>query len=250
MSAEGSEKEPQARSAGRFATTHWSVVLAASDRTSPRCREALSSLCQTYWYPLYAFARRGGAGAEDAQDLTQDFFARLLEKDTLRHVDPHKGRFRSFLLVSFKNFVRDQGRRARTQKRGGGQAPVPIDLDLAEGRFSREPSDKQTPETIFERRWALTLLERALDRLGEEYASSNRGEAFERLKGYLTGDTSSVPYVGVARDLGVTEVAVKVAVHRLRRRFRAALVEEIAQTVESESDVAAEIEHLFAALDR
>ena len=232
-----------------FATTRWSVVLAAADRASPGARAALSTLCETYWYPLYAFARRRGMSAEDAQDSTQEFFARLLEKESLRHVHPDKGRFRSFLLTSFKNFMEDERARARAKKRGGGQIPVSIDLETAEGRYSNEPAAALTPDKIFERRWAMTLLDRAVERLREEHARANKERIFERLKDYLPGGGGSVPYARAARDLDISEIAVKVAVHRLRRRFRAHLLDEIAQTLGHYDDLGAEVRHLLSVME-
>ncbi len=234
---------------GRFATTHWSVVLAAGDRGSPARQEALSSLCQTYWYPLYAFARRTGSRAEAAQDLTQDFFAHLLEKETLRQVDPGKGRFRSFLLSCFRNFQADQQRRARALKRGGGKPPVPIELETAEGLYVREPSHDQTPEKAFERHWALTLLQRAVDRLEEEHTGPRRERLFATLKNYLPGGQAPVPYAEAARELEMNEVTIKVAIHRLRQRFRVVLLEEISHTVEREDQVEDEVRHLLSALE-
>jgi RNA polymerase sigma-70 factor (ECF subfamily) len=233
---------------GHFATTRWSIVLAAGDRGSPTRQEALSSLCQTYWYPLYAFARRTGLRAEAAQDLTQDFFAHLLEKETLRQVDPEKGRFRSFLLSCFRNYQTDQQRRARAQKRGGGKMPVPIELETAEGLYVREPSHDQTPEKAFERHWALTLLQRAVDRLEQEHTGPRKERMFATLKNYLPGGRSPVPYAEAARELEMNEVTIKVAIHRLRQRFRAVLLEEISHTVDREDQVDDEVRHLLSAL--
>jgi RNA polymerase sigma factor (sigma-70 family) len=234
---------------GRFRTTRWSLVLAARNRAAAGWRDALSDLCSAYWYPLYAFARRLGQGPEDAQDLTQEFFARLLERDGLKTVDRERGRFRSFLLASFRNFATDEGRKARARKRGGGVAPIPIDLETAEGRYVREPADPRTPEDVFERRWALTLLERAIGRLQTEHVSAGKDKAFEALKGYLPGGGGDpVPYAETAARLGVTEVGVKVTVHRFRKRFRSLLLEEISQTVETEEEVDAEVHHLMSAL--
>ena len=233
---------------GRFATTRWSIVLAAGDRGSPTRQEALSSLCQTYWYPLYAFARRTGLRAEAAQDLTQDFFAHLLEKETLRQVDPEKGRFRSFLLSCFRNYQTDQQRRARALKRGGGKLLVHIELETAEGLYVREPSHDQTPEKAFERHWAMTLLQRAVDRLEEEHTGPRKERLFATLKHYLPGGQSPVPYAQAARELEMNEVTIKVAIHRLRQRFRVVLLEEISHTVEGEDQVEDEVRHLLSAL--
>jgi RNA polymerase sigma factor (sigma-70 family) len=234
---------------GRFATTRWSVILTAGKRAQPGWKEALSTLCEVYWYPLYAFARRTGMQPEQAQDLTQDFFTRLLEKDSLRHVDPQKGRFRSFLLTSFKHFAADERARAHAQKRGGGQAPISFDVETAEGLYTLEPSHEQTPERLFERRWALTVLRRTVVRLGMEHGDPKKERQFRLLKAYLPGGAGGPPYAKTARELGLNEVTVKVMVHRLRQRFRDLLLEEIACTVESEKDVEAEVRHLLAALE-
>jgi RNA polymerase sigma-70 factor (ECF subfamily) len=233
---------------GRFVTTRWSLVLAARDRAVPGWRDALSDLCRAYWYPLYSFARRLGKDPEEAQDLTQEFFARLLEKDTLRHVHPEKGRFRSFLLAAFKNFVTDEARRASAEKRGGGHAPVSFDLPVAEGRWAREPSHDDTPEREFERRWALALLERAMVRLRSDYERSGKEHSFEVLKRFLPGGGGPVTYAEAARELGIREVAIKVTIHRFRRRFRKILLEEIGHTVSTPEEVESEIQHLLEAL--
>ena len=224
-------------------------MLAAGERGSDRSSAALGELCSTYWYPLYVFARRKGLSAEAAQDATQGFFARLLEKQGLRHVDPEKGRFRAFLLTSFKNHMADERAHAARKKRGGDAQHLPIDVQDAEGRYAHEPPDVETPERVFERRWALTVLERALERLRAEYAGSGREAVFEQLKGYLTGESGSLPYARAAAALGMTEIAVKVAVHRLRRRFRARLLEEVAETVDGEGRLDEEIRHLMSALE-
>jgi RNA polymerase sigma-70 factor (ECF subfamily) len=224
-------------------------VRAAGEAGSPRCREALSTLCEIYWYPIYAYARRTGAGREEAQDLSQEFFTRFLERDALRHVHPDKGRFRSFLLICFKNFLKDEQSRRRAQKRGGGRSPVPIDLETAERLYVREPSHAETPERFYERRWALTVLSRSLDRLRNHYAESNRRELFDRIKDYLPGERGGLPHAETARMLNMSEVAVKVAVHRLRRRFRDHLVEEVSQTLAEGEDLDAEIRRLISALE-
>jgi RNA polymerase sigma-70 factor (ECF subfamily) len=231
---------------GRFVTTRWSLIRAAQDPSAQASRAALAALCSAYWYPLYAFIRRQGHDAEEAQDLTQEFFARLLEKDGLAAVDRDKGRFRSFLLAACKHFLSNERDRARAQKRGGGRAVLPLDAAGAEGRYGSEPAHEETPERLFERRWALALLEQVLGRLREEYAAAGKGRVFERLKGHLTGD--GVPYAQVAADLSMSAGAVKVAAHRLRQRYRELLRDEIAQTLDDPGQVEEEIRDLFAAL--
>lgn len=235
--------------AGKFATTHWSVVLAARDPAAPGWRDALDTLCNTYWYPLYAFARRSGIGIEESEDLTQEFFAKLLERGVLQHAHRERGRFRSFLLASYRNFIADEWRHAHAARRGGGVSTISFDRETAEGRYVLEPSHDLTPEKIFERRWALTLLEKVLARLREEQEAHGRQAIFEKLQVFLPGALDTTPYAEVARTLGMKEVTLKVAVHRLRRRFRELLLEEIAHTVENEEEVEAELRHLFQALD-
>jgi RNA polymerase sigma-70 factor (ECF subfamily) len=232
---------------GRFATTHWSLVLAARDQAAPQGREALATLCLTYWYPVYAYVRRRGHDAHQAQDLTQEFFTRLLERDFLASVDRDKGKFRSFLLAACKHFLSNEGDRARAQKRGGGQTILPLDFNEAEGKFAREPAHDLTAEKLFDRRWALTLLDQVLDRLQAEYRQAGKGQLFERLKDSLSGDMDAAPYSQVAAELSMSEAAVKMAVHRLRRRYRERLREEIGQTVDDPRHVEQEIRDLFAA---
>jgi RNA polymerase sigma-70 factor (ECF subfamily) len=237
--------KPQSQSVpggGRFATTRWSLVLAA-----PQSQEALASLCAAYWYPLYAYVRRRGHAPEEAQDLTQEFFTRLLEKDYLRVVDRAKGRFRSFLLTACQHFLSNERDRARAQKRGGDRLHVPLIPD-AEVRYAREPAHTLTPEKLFERRWALTLLDQVLIRLREEWQRAGKAPLFEALKTCLTGEKSAVPYAEVAAEQGMTEGAVKVAVHRLRRRYRELLRKAIERTVDEPSQVEEELRELFAAL--
>jgi RNA polymerase sigma-70 factor (ECF subfamily) len=234
--------------AGPFMTTRWSLVLAAGQATNARSAEALASLCEMYWYPVYAFIRRQGYRAEEGTELAQEFFARVLEKNYLHDVDPTRGRFRAFLCASIRHFLSNERDRARTLKRGGLRPPISLDVEVAEGRYQLEPRDDLTPERLFDRRWALAVIERALLRLREEQASAGKLEAFDRLTGYLTGDDAAQPYAAVAKALGTTEGAVKVAVHRLRRRFRDALVEEIAETVSSPAEINAEIEYLLKAV--
>ena len=235
--------------AARFATTHWSVVVAARDGDACGVRAALAALCQTYWYPLYAFIRRRGYTWDQAQDLTQEFFARLLEKDGLRLVDQAKGRFRSFLMAACRNFLANEHDRAQSQKRGGGRVFVPIDAQAAESRFALEPAHNLTPEKSFERRWALALLGEVLGRLRAEFGHASQGGLFDRLKVFLLKqEAAEGGYAGAAQEVGMTPGAVKAAVHRLRRRYRELLREEIARTLADPSEVDEEIRHLFRAL--
>jgi RNA polymerase sigma factor (sigma-70 family) len=233
-----------ARKAPAFATTHWSIVLAAGGAT-PAAGNALAVLCRAYWYPLYVFVRRQGHAPHDAQDLTQAFFARLLAKSALGAVTPERGRFRTFLLTAMEHFLINEWRRARTRKRGGGAPLLSLDDD-AEARYLREPADAITPEKLFDRRWALTLLDRVLVRLGGELAAVGKAAQFEALKFCLSGEKHA--YAEVARGLGMTEGAVKVAAHRLRERYRALIRAEIAETVASSEEVDSEMRDLFAAL--
>lgn len=235
---------------GRFAMTRWSLVVAAADSRHPDHRRALAELCNDYWYPVYAFVRRRGADPDAAQDLTQGFFSQLLEKHTIKAADRERGRFRSFLLAALKFYLSHEHERAQAQKRGGGQAAIPLDATTAESRYRLEPADPRTPESLFERRWALLLLERTLDRLREDLKGSARPERSLRLVGYLTGDDSAPSYKQVATELGMTESAVKVAVHRLRGRFRELLREEVLQTVHEPAEVDDELHHLFAVLGK
>jgi RNA polymerase sigma factor (sigma-70 family) len=231
----------------RFATTHWSVVLTAADRDAPNRQEALSYLCEAYWYPLYAFARRQGHPAHEAEELVQEFFARTLERDFLNRAGPEKGRFRSFLLICLRRFLANYRESMRAQKRGGGRRIVSIDSGLAEDRFRREPAHELTAERIFERRWALTLLERVLTVLADEMSASGKEHLFETLKVYLTAGDGP-PYADTAGVLEISEGAVKVAVHRLRARYRRLIRSEIAKTLNDPADVADEIRSLFSAL--
>jgi RNA polymerase sigma-70 factor (ECF subfamily) len=233
---------------GRFATTRWSLVIAAGHQSSARSSEALASLCEIYWYPVYAFIRRQGYRPEDGADLTQGFFARVLEKNYFHDADPARGRFRAFLCTSVRHFLSNERDRAQALKRGGLRPPISLDVETAEGIYQIEPRDDLTPEKLFDRQWALTLLQRVLVHLRDEHAAAGRVELFDRLQGFLTGDRESVPYGDVALALGTTEGAVKVAVHRLRRRFRDRLVEEIAETVSDPADIDREIEYLLKAV--
>lgn len=231
-----------------FVTTRWSIVLAAGRGPTPRSQDALATLCETYWHPLYAYARRKGFNSEDAEDLIQAFFARLLEKQDLRRVDPKLGKFRSFLLASLNHFIANERDRARAKKRGGGQPILSLDMQDAEGRYQIDPADHLTPEKVFERKWALSVIDRVFARVRQEYLQRNKGAMFDRLKSSLVGETARAPYQQIAAELGTSEGNVKVAVHRLRRRFREVLREEIAQTVGAEDQIEEEIRYLFTVL--
>ncbi len=233
-----------------FATTRWTVVLSAGDPGSPQAAAALETLCRAYWYPLYAYIRRRGYSAPDAQDLTQEFFSQLLEHRWVVRADRDKGRFRSFLLMALKRFLANQWDQGQTVKRGGRAHRVPLPLDAGESRYAQEPADRSTPEQIFEKRWVLTLLESVLSHLREEYVRDGKALLFDALRPCLIGSGELQPYAAVAAELDMTEGAVKVAVCRLRERYRARLREEIAPTVASPADVEEELRHLFRVLAR
>lgn len=233
-----------------FATTHWSVIVAAQDAATPEAQAALCALCTDYWYPLYGFIRRQGHAPQEAEDLTQEFFARLLEKGFLAGVDPARGRFRSFLLAACTHFLANQRDRARAWKRGGRSRIVSLDLDAAETRYRHEPACPLTPEKLFARRWGVTLLDRVLARLREDYAARGKASWFDRLRLCLLGDKDVSSHEQAAAELGMTAGAVRVAVHRLRQQFRELLRAEIAQTVEGPEQVEEEIRDLFAAFRR
>jgi RNA polymerase sigma-70 factor (ECF subfamily) len=234
----------------RFATTHWSLVVAAGDRHRPESDSALATLCECYWYPVYAFVRRRGHMANDAQDLTQEFFATLLEKEYLRSADRERGRFRTFLLTAVSRFLSKQAERSVAKKRGGGRKLLSIDFADAEGRYLLEPADRCTPEVLFERRWAMMLLDRAFQRLGADYARKGKTELFERLKPHLIAGDEETDDSDLAAKLQLTAGALKVARHRLRRRFAQTLKEEIAATVVGLDEVEDEINSLLAAVRR
>jgi RNA polymerase sigma-70 factor (ECF subfamily) len=231
-----------------FATTHWSIVLAAAREGRPEARAALATLCETYWYPLYAYVRRLGHETEEARDLTQGFFAVLLEKRYVKAADRERGRFRSFLLTALKRFLSKERDRAHALKRGGKAGPISLDLGSGDGRYALEPSHDVTAEAIYERRWALTVLDGVIAELRQKYADAGKAGLFDRLKTFLTGEGGASPYEGVARELEMGEGAVKVAVHRLRRRYRDLLRAEIARTVADTEEVEDELRHLLAAL--
>jgi RNA polymerase sigma-70 factor (ECF subfamily) len=232
----------------QFHTTHWSLVVAAANPSDQESKTALADLCQAYWYPLYAFLRRRGNSAEDAADLTQGFFATLLEKGYLADADPDRGRFRSFLLTAVARFAAKEYDRAVAAKRGGGQRHLSLDFSEGERRYQREPADNWSPERIFERRWALTLLDRTLARLRQQHEVAGKLEHFDTLKVFLTGETGAPPLRQVAEQLKTTEGAIKVAVHRLRQEYRELLRREIAQTVATTEDVDNELAQLLTAL--
>jgi RNA polymerase sigma factor (sigma-70 family) len=229
-----------------FSTTQWTLVVAAGHGGPDEMRQALAHLCQAYWYPIYAFIRRHGADADRASDLTQGFFARLLEKGDLADVDRSRGRFRSWLLSSAKHFVANERDRQCTAKRGGGHAVAPIDVTNAESRYRMEPAHELTPERAFERQWALTLLSQVLDALRQECISQGRGRQFEMLKGCLAGGEGANQQA--ARELGISDAAVRMALHRLRRRYREILRRKIAQTVDRPEQVEEELQFLFGAV--
>ena len=232
----------------QFPTTRWTLVVAAGDPHRKEARSALVSLCENYWYPLYAYLRRRGYPADKAQDLTQEFFMRVLEGRYLDRADPEKGRFRSFLLTSLKFFVADEADRRRAHKRGGGLL-VSLEFSSGEERYQREPAHDETPERIFDRRWALAVLDRVMDKLRTEFVHHGRPDHFERLKMFLLGQ-SDAPYAALAREMKTSEGALKVAIHRLRRRYRELFRQEIADTVADPSEVETELRFLAAVLTR
>jgi DNA-directed RNA polymerase specialized sigma24 family protein len=241
-----SDQRPRAA----FPTTRITLIEAARGEPTSEARDALSVLCSAYWFPIYAYIRRLGYRREDAEDLTQSFFARVLDKQYLRDFERERGRFRSFLLGALKHFVANERDWARARKRGGGSATLPLDavLRTAEHRYGLEPRDDLSPDKLFERQWAFALLTRVQERLQAEADRDGKGAQFERLKSSLTADDLGVAYRTIAVELNTTEGAIKVVVHRLRRRFRELLREEIAQTVDNPEDVGNELRDLMAAL--
>jgi DNA-directed RNA polymerase specialized sigma24 family protein len=231
-----------------FATTHWSVVLAAGQSDSPHAAAALEKLCRAYWYPLYAYVRRRGSGPEDAQDRTQSFFARLLEKDLLSRASPQRGRFRSFLLTALQNFLADEHDRALAHKRGAGQPLISLDALDGEARYALEPADEVAPDKLFERRWATTVLEQAWTRLELEYAGEGKADLFRELRRFNSAQESAPGYAEAAANLGLPENTVKSLVLRMRRRYRVLLRVEIAHTVADPAEVDEEIRYLLRVL--
>jgi RNA polymerase sigma factor (sigma-70 family) len=232
----------------QFPTTRWTLVLAAGDPQRKEARGALVALCENYWYPLYAYLRRRGYSADQAQDFTQEFLIRVLEGRYLERADPDKGRFRSFMMSSLKFFVADQEDRDRAQKRGGGKV-MSLELSSGEERYQHEPAHDETPERIYERRWALALLDRVMQHLREEFVHHGRPDHFDRLKVFLLGQ-SEISYAELAGEMNTSEGALKVATHRLRKRYRELFRQEIADTVADAAEVESEIRHLASVLAR
>ena len=231
-----------------FATTHWSVVLAAGGGASSQADAALAQLCGTYWYPLYAFVRRKGHGPHDAQDLTQAFFARLLEKNYVAQAERERGRFRTFLLAALTHFLADEWDKVRRLKRGGGREIISFDAASAEERYRLEPIEQLNAAKLYERRWVTTLFDQVLARLEQEFRDAGNGTLFDGLKSSLLAEPDGPSYAELGTTLGLTEDAVKQAVHRMRRRYRELFREEIAQTVAGPGEVEEELRHLFAVL--
>jgi DNA-directed RNA polymerase specialized sigma24 family protein len=232
----------------RFQTTQWSLVVAAGQGGSPTAEQALARLCALYWYPVFAFVRRKGHSPEDAQDLTQGFFARLIEKGDLGDADRSRGRFRTFLLTACQHYLANERDRELARKRGGGIAPVPIDAAVAERRYQRAFAHDETPERVYDRQWSLTLLDGVFETLRDEYASNGKAEMFVRLKEFVNADEDAGTHADAARELGTTAGAVKVAVHRMRKRFREELLRSVADTLGPGQDVDEEIRQLLGTL--
>jgi RNA polymerase sigma factor (sigma-70 family) len=230
-----------------FATTHWTVVLAAGRRATPQADRALEELCRTYWYPLYAYVRRRGHTKEDAEDLTQAFFARFLERNYLEGVSAERGRFRAFLLASLKHFLANERDKARRQKRGGQEAHLSLDWQTADTRFQLAATAEPSPDQAFDREWAVALLARVIERLRGECEAAGRGKQFTELKTFLTAGRGALSHAAAGKALGLDEGAVRVAVHRLRKRYRQLLRDEIAQTLADPAQVDEEMRTLFGA---
>ena len=233
-------------SSPKFATTRWSVVLAARHEETHASKQAMETLCVAYWYPLYAYVRRDGHSPHDAQDLTQEFFSRLLEKDWLQAAGPENGRFRTFLLVAMKRFLINEWHKNAALKRGGHITHVPLDAEDAERRFASEP--ELAPDAVFERRWAMTLLDQTLNTLEGEFAAEGKADQFQAMKHCLTTDRDRISYGELAAQLDSNEGAARVAVHRLRKRFRALFRENIAATLAEGENVETEMQHVVAVL--
>ena len=248
MADDSQSPNPPESGASYFATTHWSVVLAAGDTSSPQAGQALERLCSTYWYPLYAYVRRQGHSPEDAQDLTQEFFARFLQRKYFRLADRQRGRFRGFLLTSMKHFLINEWGRASAQKRGGGKAHIPLDTVVAENLYRRDPAQHSTPDKIYELNYALAVLQQVRRRLEQEYAAAGKAEYFAQLEQFLPGQKGELTYAEAAQVLGVAEGTIKSDVHRLKQRYRELLRAEIADTVSTYAEINEELRHLMSVL--
>jgi RNA polymerase sigma-70 factor (ECF subfamily) len=248
MSPSARARNDLATEAMGFHTTHWTVVLGARSGNGPGAEEALASLCSTYWYPLYAFIRRSGFTRHDAEDLTQSFFYSFLRRDSLTNVSPLAGKFRSYLLTCLKHFLINERRRNETQRRGGGAPPIALDGDAAETRYQAEPADNVTPDVLFERRWAFTVLDHVLEELRQEYVQRDKGALFDDLRGLLPGDAAGVPRAELAARHDMSVGALDVALHRLRQRFGILLREQVVRTVSSPAEVDEELRYLVSVL--
>jgi RNA polymerase sigma factor (sigma-70 family) len=233
----------------RFETTQWSLVIAAANSTASNAESALAQLCEIYWFPVYAFIRRTGASIDDARDLTQAFFLKVLEKGYLKDARAERGRFRTFLLTAVRHFLANERDAARALKRGGGAEHLPLEFDDGERRYQLEPADQQTPEHLYERHWALTVMDRGMARLAARYTDAERRRTFHALRPLLI-EQDVAAYAGTAAALGVTEGALRVALHRLRRSYAASLRDVIAETLDREDEIDAELEHLLAVVAR
>jgi RNA polymerase sigma-70 factor (ECF subfamily) len=240
--------DAQACNRGDFATTRWSVVLGAGRQLDPNAAAALGELCKRYWYPLYAYVRRRSRDADEARDLTQEFFARLLEKNVLAVAAPERGQFRSFLLTALKHFLANERERVGAQKRGGGRLPLSLDFEFGETRFRTEPAHQLTADRLFERQWTITLLDRVMAELREEFAAGGKLRQFELLRGSIVGADKAASYAQLGESLGLSEGAARAAAYRIRTRYRELLRAEIAQTVGDPSEVDEEIGRLFESL--
>ena len=241
-----SRHKPIGSGSDPFETTQWSVVIAAGKDSSPEARQALATLCQKYWGPLYIFVRRKNYTVEDAQDITQGFFAQFLERGSIRGASRDRGKFRAYLLSALKHYMTDEWRKGQAQKRGGGQVLLSLDFDSAEKIYNMEPVDNKTPDVIYQEHWAMTLLNTIFDDLEKEYGDAGRADFFSKLKPYFTGEDAEGTYAQLAEALDTTEGAIKTSIYRLRKRFGSLLRAEIAQTVANADDVEDEINHLFS----
>ena len=246
MDGTSSTEAPRPPRSKEFKTTHWSVVLSTGDHSDSVAHPALEKLCQAYWYPLYAFVRRQGHSPEDSQDLTQEFFARFLNRGSFAKADPERGRFRTYLLTSIKRFLTEEWRRTHRQKRGGEQIFEPLESEAKERRYAAEPKDTLSPDLLYDRRWAEALLERVLAQLRRDYDSTGRAAVYAQLQRFLWGREEEISYAEMGQRLSLNEGAVKVAVHRLRQRFRDLLNAEVAHTVETPAEIEQELRHLLS----